>query len=166
MTEGKRAAFDELADRPLEEVTAAEFLEALESGGVSARDLAVWPEKKKVELTVEPENFGGVRIKDLIPVLRNEKKKLERELPPFLGEKKKVELEPQPQPQPFLPEKKKVELELPQIPNLGEKKKVELEPQPGDIFSQPQPFTFEEVLVRLEERVMNNLRDKGVISEG
>jgi hypothetical protein len=65
MTEGKRAAFEELAHRPLEEVTAAEFLEALESGGLSAQDLAVWPENKKVELTTEPENFGGVKIKDL-----------------------------------------------------------------------------------------------------
>jgi hypothetical protein len=164
MTEGKKAAFEELADRPLEEITAAEFLEALESGGLSARDLAVWPEKKKVELTVEPENFGGVKVKDLIPVLRNEKKKVERELPPFWGEKKKVELEPQPPP--FLGEKKKLELELPQIPDPGEKKKVELEPQPGDILGRPQPFTFDEVLDRLEERVVNNLREKGLISEG
>jgi hypothetical protein len=79
-SEEKQAAIDmdSLGDKQLDQVSAADFLRALSAGGLSM----TWPEKKKVELFVEPENVGRVRVRDLIAVIRAEKKK--RELEPFL----------------------------------------------------------------------------------
>jgi hypothetical protein len=84
-SEEKQAAIDmdSLGDKQLDQVSAADFLRALNAGGLSLTHyMAVWPEKKKVELFVEPENVGRVRVRDLIAVIRAEKKK--RELEPFL----------------------------------------------------------------------------------
>lgn len=73
---------DELSDRTLSDISAADFLKALgESGGVGMHALHHWPEKKKYELLLEPEDFGGVRVADLIRGVR-EKKKFELEKPP------------------------------------------------------------------------------------
>jgi hypothetical protein len=84
MSGEKRAAIDmdAIGDKPLGELSAADFLAALDAGGMSLHHLAVWPEKKKVELWTEPEDFGRVRVGDLVNVIRGEKKKVERELPP------------------------------------------------------------------------------------
>jgi hypothetical protein len=81
----KQAAIDvdEVAERPLSEVSGADLLSALSISGGGISSLMVWPEKKKVELWVEPENFGKVRVVDIIRVIRVEKKKRELELPWF-----------------------------------------------------------------------------------
>jgi hypothetical protein len=85
MPSGKRAAIDAdaVAGRTLGEVTAADFLEALYAGGATVHHLAVWPEKKKVELYVDREAVGRIPIRDFIDVVKTEKKKRERE--PYLG---------------------------------------------------------------------------------
>ena len=85
---------DDLATKELREISAADFLAALEAGGLSARDLIVWPEKKKVELWVEPENFGRVRVGPIIDIIRGEKKKVELEPGPWF----RVAGDPSPQP--------------------------------------------------------------------
>jgi hypothetical protein len=84
MSERKKASinFDEVAEKQLDQISASELLAALDAGGVSARNLAVWPEKKKVELWTEPENFSKMRVIDIINIIRNEKKKVELEKPP------------------------------------------------------------------------------------
>jgi hypothetical protein len=86
MNSGKKAAIDleEIQSKSLSDITAADFLAALNAGGISAQHLTVWPEKKKVELWREPENFGEIRVRDVLSVIRNEKKKVELEkLPGF-----------------------------------------------------------------------------------
>ena len=82
----KKAAIglDKIGNKKLSEISAADFLDALNSSGVTTQALAVWPEKKKLELHFEPENTGKLVIKDLINIIRGEKKKREYELP-FLG---------------------------------------------------------------------------------
>jgi hypothetical protein len=84
MSERKRAAIDleKIAEKELDQISASEFLSALNAGGLSVRDLTVWPEKKKVELWVEPENFNRIRVRDVIITIRNEKKKVELEKQP------------------------------------------------------------------------------------
>jgi hypothetical protein len=81
----KRAAIDldAIGERTLDEVKASDFLEALNAGGMAIHYLAVWPEKKKVELWAERETVGRIPVKDVIEVVRTEKKKQERE--PYLG---------------------------------------------------------------------------------
>ena len=67
-SEEKQAAIDmdSLGDKQLDQVSAADFLRALNAGGLSLTQyMTVWPEKKKVELFVEPENVGRVRVRDL-----------------------------------------------------------------------------------------------------
>ena len=86
MNSRKRAAIDldVIKNKQLSEITAADFLAALDAGGLSARDLIIWPEKKKAELWVEPENFSRVRVGPVIEVILNEKKKAELEPLPSL----------------------------------------------------------------------------------
>jgi hypothetical protein len=81
VSEKKKASinFEEAAEKQLDQISASDFLAALDAGGLSPRNLTVWPEKKKVELLAEPENFSGLRVRDVLDVLRNEKKKLEIE---------------------------------------------------------------------------------------
>jgi hypothetical protein len=80
----KRAAIarDAIAERKLSDVSAAQFLEALDAGayGTAVGTLKIWPEKKKVELWAEPEHYGGISVGAIHGVLR-EKKKLEFEKP-------------------------------------------------------------------------------------
>jgi hypothetical protein len=84
MPQEKKAAIDldALGDKSLNEVSAEDFLTALNAGGLTLQHLTVWPEKKKVELYVEPENLGKVHLKDIIVVVRVEKKKVELEKNP------------------------------------------------------------------------------------
>ena len=125
MAKNKNAAFEEIGESQLSEITADQLLEA--TAGLDHRLLAVWPEKKKVELEVEPGVFGKIRLKDLIFKLQNEKKKYELEIEPgvldgiraidFKSEKKKAELEVDPPvlgriPEGIANEKKKKELEV------------------------------------------------------
>jgi len=84
MPQEKKAAIDMdvLGDKSLGEVSAADFLTALNAGGLTLQHLTVWPEKKKIELYIEPENLGRVQLKDVIVVIRVEKKKVELEKNP------------------------------------------------------------------------------------
>lgn len=84
MAPPKQPAIDleAVGQKTLSEVSAADFLTALGTGGMGAmRALKVWPEKKKVELYLEPENLTTVRVRDVINVV-TEKKKVELEKPP------------------------------------------------------------------------------------
>jgi hypothetical protein len=81
MSEGKKAAIDidELGNKTLSEVTAAEFLTALSAGGLTLKELVVWPEWKKIALLLEPEDLGKISLKDIIIRIQVEKKKHELE---------------------------------------------------------------------------------------
>jgi hypothetical protein len=85
MAQGSRKPaidIDQIADKTLAEVSAADFLQALSTDAVLAGPvLKFWPEKKKYELYLEPEGNRGIRIKDLLKGAR-EKKKVELEKPP------------------------------------------------------------------------------------
>lgn len=80
----KQAAIDadQLRQTPLSDLTADRFLEAL-TRERAVQYLPYWPEKKKYELYVEPENLGGIRLDRLLDILRGEKKKVEYEVPPW-----------------------------------------------------------------------------------
>ena len=70
---------DETLQRPLGELTAAEFLTALSHPSVDKRALAILPDKKKYELWVEEGGIPKLSVLDLLEKLRGEKKKLELE---------------------------------------------------------------------------------------
>lgn len=77
----KRAAIDpdDLQDRRLNEITAADFLSALSLKGADGlRFFYAWPEKKKYELYVDPESHGTLTLGTLVIRIR-EKKKIELE---------------------------------------------------------------------------------------
>jgi hypothetical protein len=158
----KKPAIDaELASKRMGEITAAEFLQALEDAEPVGRNVSAdatvgdvlgvsprLPEKKKVELEL-PEKKKVELEKSQIEVPEKKKVELEKtqvEIP----EKKKVELE--------LPEKKKVELEKPRF-EFPEKQKVELErPDPGDLGDPPPDMLAEvrrigERLTRIEQQL-------------
>jgi hypothetical protein len=84
MSPERKAAIDldEIREKRLSEISASDFLAALEAGGLTAQHLTVWPEKKKVELWTEPEDWQRFRIQDIFDVIRNEKKKVELEKDP------------------------------------------------------------------------------------
>src|SRR5215211_6216041 len=113
----KKAAIDldEMGDRRLSEMTAAEFVQCLEQAAGAPHPVAA------DDLTLR-EVLAGAR-----PIRLPEKKKVELEKSPVEGfpEKKKVELENSPVE--GFPEKKKVELEKSPVEGFPEKKKVELE---------------------------------------
>jgi hypothetical protein len=84
MALGKKPSIDvdQLGERALTDISAADFLKVLTAdSAVAISGLKFWPEKKKYELFVEPENLGGVKIKDLLTGAK-EKKKFEIEKPP------------------------------------------------------------------------------------
>jgi hypothetical protein len=76
----KKAAIDyeRIMETPLSEVSAADFLTALDQSG-QAQHLTYWPEKKKYELYLEPERVGEIPVGRLIDILKGEKKKVELE---------------------------------------------------------------------------------------
>lgn len=87
MAEDRRAAIDldAVEDKPLNTLSAADFLTALGgAGGIGVHAMRFWPEKKKYELYVEPENLGKVTVGTILKGVR---------------EKKKVELEKDPRPE-------------------------------------------------------------------
>jgi hypothetical protein len=81
MAQTKKAAIDldKLGEKKLADVSAADFLTALDAGGIELRHFTVWPEKKKVELWQEPENYGRISVKDIVIRIQVEKKKVELE---------------------------------------------------------------------------------------
>ena len=95
MSKPKKAAIDldAIGSKTLAEISAADFLAALEQADVSIQRLVGLPEKKKYELWIEPEDqppppptVGGV-----IDWVRTEKKKVELEVPPAFGAWKKIQ---------------------------------------------------------------------------
>ena len=84
MAQAKKAAIDldNIGEKTLNEISAADFLNALNAGGVALQNITLWPEKKKIELYVEPENLGKINVRDVIIRIRAEKKKLELEKMP------------------------------------------------------------------------------------
>jgi hypothetical protein len=76
----KRAAIDleEIRQTPVGQLTADKFLAALEEEKALSL-LPYWPEKKKYELWVEPENIGVIPFERIIDILKGEKKKVEYE---------------------------------------------------------------------------------------
>lgn len=82
--EKKQAAFDEIMDAPLEKVSAADLLAVMAERPEVAQAVSILPEKKKVELEVEPV-IPRLRLRDLVEKLRlrGEKKKVEVELGPL-----------------------------------------------------------------------------------
>lgn len=98
MARERKAAIDEeFADRALGDMSAADFLTVLNRQGLISH-LVVWPEKKKVELYLEPENLGKVNLGRLIDIIRGEKKKRELEWDPFIRVRDPFLGEPNPQP--------------------------------------------------------------------
>jgi hypothetical protein len=79
----RKAAIDleAIESKTLDSISAADFVSALTGAGTTgAQALRVWPEKKKVELFVEPENAGKITVGGLLKGVR-EKKKVELEKP-------------------------------------------------------------------------------------
>ena len=78
MPQEKKAAIDMdmLGDKSLGEVSAADFLTALNAGGLTLQHLTVWPEKKKIELYIEPENLGRVQLKDVLWESESQRRRL------------------------------------------------------------------------------------------
>lgn len=76
----KRAAVPaDLAERQLGELSAVDFLTALQGAKVTQAELGVLADKKKFELWIEETQVDKIPIKDLVERLRGEKKKLELE---------------------------------------------------------------------------------------
>jgi hypothetical protein len=84
MADERKAAVDleALANKPLESLSAADFLGALTSAGaIGVHAMRFWPEKKKYELYTEPENLGKTTLDGIFRGVR-EKKKVELEKNP------------------------------------------------------------------------------------
>lgn len=77
---------DATEDREIGQITAKDFLNILDKEGLGAGALSnVLPEKKKLELYTEPEWTKAIKVKDLVRVLKTEKKKTELEVPIDFG---------------------------------------------------------------------------------
>ena len=85
MARARTAAIDPdaLMDRPLGEISAADFLQVLSHPSVRHPALAILPDKKKYELWVEEGPIVKIPVREFIERLKGEKKKLELELPPW-----------------------------------------------------------------------------------
>jgi hypothetical protein len=85
MARARTAAIDPdaLMDRPLGEISAADFLQVLSNPRVRHPALAILPDKKKYELWVEEGPITKISVRELLERLKGEKKKLELELPPW-----------------------------------------------------------------------------------
>jgi hypothetical protein len=71
---------DELLERPIEQLSAAEFISALNHPALDQAAVRLLPDKKKYELWVEEIDVTKLTTRDLVDRLRNEKKKVEIEL--------------------------------------------------------------------------------------
>jgi hypothetical protein len=72
---------DELLERPIEQLSAAEFISALNHPDLDQTAVRLLPDKKKYELWVEEIDVTKLTTRALIDRLRNEKKKAELEVP-------------------------------------------------------------------------------------
>jgi len=80
----RKAAIDleAIESKPLDSLSAVDFVTALSSAGsIGIHAMRFWPEKKKYELFIEPENLGKTTIGGIFKGLR-EKKKVELEKDP------------------------------------------------------------------------------------
>ena len=76
---------DELLDRPLGDLSAAEFLKVLHHPAVGRANLHVLADKKKYELWVDEDPILKLDVRQLLDRIRGEKKKVEREIPDIIG---------------------------------------------------------------------------------
>jgi hypothetical protein len=74
---------DELLERPLGELSAADFLTALSHPKLDQRIVSILPDKKKYELWIDEGGLPQLNLQDLLDRLRGEKKKLELEKFPY-----------------------------------------------------------------------------------
>jgi len=88
---------DELLERPIEQLSAAEFISALNHPDLDQAAVRLLPDKKKYELWVEETDVTKLTTRDLVDRLRNEKKKVEIEL----TVKRQVEID-EPDPKSFV----------------------------------------------------------------
>jgi hypothetical protein len=73
---------DSVLDRPLAELSALEFIQALNHPRFASPSLGIIADKKKYELWVEEGTLGRYRLGDILQKLRGEKKKVELEIQP------------------------------------------------------------------------------------
>ena len=92
MEQTKKAAIDvdQIRSKTLHEISAADFVTALEQANISIQRVVDLPEKKKLELLVEPEDPPTIDVGVIIDWMRNERKKTELELPPDFDNWKKI----------------------------------------------------------------------------
>jgi hypothetical protein len=86
--EGKRKAaidLDEVLERPLDGLSAVEFLQVLSHPKLSASHRQILADKKKYELWVDEGTTVTVSVGELLDKIRGEKKKLEYEIPPWIN---------------------------------------------------------------------------------
>lgn len=76
---------DELLERPLGELSAGEFLQVLQHPAVGKANVAMLADKKKYELWVDEGPILKIDLRDLIELIKTEKKKIELEVPDRIG---------------------------------------------------------------------------------
>ncbi len=140
-TERKRAAFDEMMNESLEKISAADLLDLMQERAEVAQAINMLPEKKKVELEVEPV-VPKLKLGDLVEKLRGEKKKVEYELGPGFAFEPRVA-----QRFKHIPEWKKAAYEV-------DEPVYKLVINPADM---------ESLLAGFEERLLVRLEEKGLL---
>ena len=93
MSAKKAAVGDDVLQRPLGELSAAEFIGALSEARLAAHELTVLADKKKYELWVDETPIDKISVQDLVEAVRSEKKKLELEKRPWESLKRAVEFD-------------------------------------------------------------------------
>jgi hypothetical protein len=76
---------DQILDRPLADISAADFIRALNHPRISHTLRPIIADKKKYELWVDEGGIGRIPLKELLEKLRGEKKKAELEVPDPFG---------------------------------------------------------------------------------
>jgi hypothetical protein len=76
---------DELLDRPLGDLSAAQFLQVLNHPRVSQVQFHALADKKKFELWVEEDPILKISVGELLEKIKGEKKKVEKEVPDIIG---------------------------------------------------------------------------------
>ena len=76
---------DELLDRPLGDLSAAQFLQVLNHPKVTRAQFEILADKKKYELWVDEDPILKVNVGELLEKIKGEKKKVEKEIPDIVG---------------------------------------------------------------------------------
>ena len=76
---------DDLLNRPLGELSAVEFLQVLHHPAVGKANIAILADKKKYELWVDEGPILKINLRDVIELIKTEKKKIELEVPDRIG---------------------------------------------------------------------------------